>query len=103
MTKSTPKEMAILAQASEIQFKLAWLDAHPGRTRRDYAAGLKDPGSEVWKWRRAQGEASVAVERAAWEADHPGQEWQEHQCGMSDAESDEYAKWYAKWLEEGEE
>jgi hypothetical protein len=67
----TPKENDILLQANAIEFKLAWLRAHPGRTRRDYAAGLRDNNSEVWQWRRAMGAKSIEAERLAWQADYP--------------------------------
>src|SRR5262249_29187578 len=67
---ATARENYILSQANEIMIKLAWLKAHPGKTRRDYAAGLKD--DSVWEWRRAQGRASIERERRAYLAAHPG-------------------------------
>ena len=63
--------MAVLNEANDIRWKLAWLDAHPGKTRRDYNAGLNDHDSDVWKWRRARGQDTVNRERRAWLKDHP--------------------------------
>jgi hypothetical protein len=65
-TTPTPKEMAVLNEAGQIRFKLHWLHEHPGKTRRDYNAGLKDQTSEVWEWRRAIGRATVVAEETAW-------------------------------------
>ncbi len=62
-TAPTPKESLMLNNAvASIQWKLAWLGAHPGKTRRDWDAGLQDPTAEVWQWLRAQG-ALEAIER----------------------------------------
>jgi hypothetical protein len=86
--------MEILNAADEIRFKLKWLDEHPGKTRRDYNRGLKDfHNGEVWKWRRAKGEAADKAERKAWLRDHPGNPLPEHFCGMTDAESRKYNQW----------
>jgi hypothetical protein len=89
----TPKEMAVLNEANAINFKLHWLREHPGKTRRDYNAGLKDQTSEVWQWRRAMGHAAVEAEEAAWLADHPGRPLPEHRCSMTPAEGAEYDAW----------
>jgi hypothetical protein len=64
--------MAVINEFNDIQFKLAWLKAHPGRTRRDHAAGLKDfDNGEVWKWRREVNAKAMEDERAAWSLDYP--------------------------------
>jgi hypothetical protein len=93
MTTPTAKEMAVLNEAAQIRFKLLWLNEHPGKTLRDYNAGLKDRKSGVWEWRRAVGRAEVAAEEAAWLADHPGRPLPEHMCSMTPAEAAEYDAW----------
>jgi len=89
----TPKEMAVLNEANAIRVKLRWLHEHPGKTRRDYNAGSKDPNGEVWKWRRALGHGLVVAEEAAWLADHPGRPLPEHRCSMTPAQEAEYDAW----------
>jgi hypothetical protein len=71
----------------------AWLAEHPGRTANEYARLLGDSDGEVWKWRRAKGEAAIAAEAAAWLSDHPDRPLPEHLCTLSDAEYREYGRW----------
>jgi hypothetical protein len=92
--RPTPEEMDILNQAAEIRYRLSWLRAHPGRTRRDYA---KNFDGEVMQWRRGQGEAAIARERARWLRDHPGDKAADYDritsCAASDTDVAAYAAW----------
>jgi hypothetical protein len=63
-----------------------WQQEHPGRSLKEYRAGLDDSDGEVWEWRRAKGRASIKAEQAAWLADHPGNPLPEHMCSLSDEE-----------------
>jgi hypothetical protein len=92
----TPKEMAILNQAAWIRQKLEWLEAHPGKTRRDWNAGIKDTDSDIWKWLRATSKAADAAERADWLRDHPGNPLPEHLCALTAAEGEELDRWREK-------
>jgi hypothetical protein len=86
----TPKEMDILWQAAEIEWKLLWLREHPGKTRRDWRAAARS--GEVSEWRRAKGEARIAAEEAAWLKDH-GTPLPEHRCGWDDQQCAAYDAW----------
>ena len=66
-----PKERELINAYFALRAKLLWLKEHPGKTRRDYQAGMKDENSGVWEWRRAKGRQSVADEQTAWESDFP--------------------------------
>ena len=81
-------------EANERLWRQQWLAE--GRSIDDYRAGLDDPESEVWDWRRAKGRAAIAAEREAWLADHPGNPLPEHLCSMTDAEYAEYLRWSAE-------
>jgi hypothetical protein len=89
------------ARANERAWQQQWLAAHPGRTIREYRAGLSDFDGEVWEWRRAQGAAGVAAERAAWLQYHPGRPLPEHLCSLTETEYAEYVAWLASYRRKG--
>ena len=73
-----------------------------GRRMRDYHAGIGDSQSEIWKWRRAHGEASWQAEKAAWLRDHPGNPLPEHMCSMPDDEYAAYEEWQRREMQKRE-
>jgi hypothetical protein len=94
----TTKEMAAIIEAALIEDRLAWLDEHPGKTRRDYNAGLKN--GSVKKWRIARAERDTASERRAWLKDHPGKVAADYDvafsCVATEAEVEAMDEWRRK-------
>lgn len=90
MTKQE-REQRRYSRENERRWQAAW--KAEGRSLADYKAGLNNFDSEVWKWRRAKGEAAVAAEHADWLRDHPGNPLPEHMCGLNDAQYTVYELW----------
>jgi hypothetical protein len=87
------------------RWRQSWLAEHPGRTSAEYTALLRDVDSEVWQWRRAEGEAADKAMRAAWLREHPGERpLPEHLCAL-DHPFPGFKRWAAKarrWIDKYE-